>query len=45
VEEVKGGNRFPQRAMRPIFRAPHYRSGDELAHAITQEKATTKAAR
>jgi hypothetical protein len=28
-----------------LFRVPHYRNGDELPHAVTQENATTKAAR
>ena len=45
MEEVKGGNSFLQRAKRLIFRVPHYRNGDELTHAVTREKATTKAAR
>lgn len=39
ADEVKGGNSFVQRAKRLVFRVPHYKTGDELAHAVAAAKA------
>ncbi len=38
TEEVVGGNSFVQRVKRLLLRVPHYKSGEELANAVTQAK-------
>ena len=37
-EEVRGANAFVQRLKRLVIRVPHYRSGEELARAVTAGK-------
>lgn len=39
-DEIAGSNPFVQRAWRLLFRVPHYRSGEELAAAVEQARAT-----
>jgi YHS domain-containing protein len=41
-EEVAGSNSFWQRTKRLVFRVPHYKSGDELAAAVTAAKQAGK---
>ena len=41
-EEVKGSNSFWQRSKRLVFKVPHYKSGDELAKAVSEAKAQGK---
>jgi YHS domain-containing protein len=39
AEEVAGTNSWWQRYKRLVFRVPHYKSGEELARLVAQEKA------
>ena len=39
VDEVQGSNSFTQRTKRMVFRVPHYKSGEELAKAVSAAKA------
>lgn len=41
-EEVDGSNAFWQRSKRMVFRVPHYKSGQELADAVSKAKAAGK---
>jgi YHS domain-containing protein len=41
-EEVSGSNSFWQRSKRLVFRVPHYKSGEELAKAVSDAKAQGK---
>jgi len=39
AEEVAGSNSFWQRSKRLVLRVPHYKSGEELARMVAQNKA------
>ena len=42
AEEVSGSNSFYQRSKRLVFKVPHYKSGEELAKAVSKAKAQAK---
>lgn len=42
ASEVSGTNSFWQRSKRLVWRVPHYKSGEELAHMVAQAKAARR---